>query len=123
MNLKPGVTLDGVRPEILSILPIIEQCYHAMEYDLTITCTTKGHPEGDPHPPGFAVDCRTHGLYPETQQSLAYDIQHKLGSDYFVQYEPQVVNEEGMVIKGEHIHVQVAKLIWHAIVAKEGSNG
>ena len=112
MNLKPGVTLDGLRPEITRILPDIEGLFNQAGLPLTITCTTDEHPEDDPHTHGMAVDCRTHGLSPIEQKGLAVSIQHKLGSDYFVQNEFPGQDQE-------HVHCQYRIDLWHAIVEKE----
>jgi hypothetical protein len=116
MKFKDGVTLIGVKRQILGIIPIVEAEFDAVGEGLTITCTTTGHPPNDPHTHGYAIDCRTHGLTPETQDVLAATIQKALGPDYYVQHEPQVLDDKGNVVKGEHLHIQLAKQVWHKLV-------
>ena len=113
MNFKSSeVTLIGVRPEALYMLPIIEKCFNFHQQELTITCTTLDHPQDDPHTRGFAVDCRTHGISVGVQAQLTKQIQEALGHNYFVQNEfPGLPNE--------HIHCQLRKDLWHSIVEKE----
>ena len=81
MKFKDSISLEGVRPEILQIIPDVEELFDQTGLGLTITCTTGGHPTVDPHSFGFAIDCRTHGLAPIAQEALRDDIQHKLGPE------------------------------------------
>ena len=119
MKFKDKVTLSGVKPQILDILPTVEPVFNTTPIGLTITCTTEGHPLNDPHTHGYAIDCRTHGLTSEAQDLLAATLQKTLGDEYFVQHEPQVVDDKGNVIKGEHLHIQLAKQEWHKLVSEE----
>ena len=120
MKYKDGVSQDGLRPEIIKVLPALDRLWLLQTgFELTITCTTGSHPKVDPHPWGFAIDCRTHGLSIDKVTSLKHVVQNLLGPHYFVQYEPEVV-ENGEVIKGEHFHIQLRKDIWRAIVRSEG---
>jgi hypothetical protein len=109
---SPSVTLEGVRPEALYMLPIIERIFNYYEQELTITCTTLDHPQDDPHTHGFAVDCRTHGISVGVQAQITEQIQGALGNNYFVQNEfPGRADE--------HIHCQLRKDLWHSIIEKE----
>lgn len=113
MKFKEGVSLDGVRPQILSVLPAVEELFDETAIGLTITCSTGGHGHIDPHTWGFAVDCRTHGLSPDRQEQLRDDLQDKIGPTYYVKLEdPGGPNE--------HIHIQVRLYIWRQIVRSEG---
>lgn len=110
MKLKPGVSLKGVKPEILNIIPVIDSCYAALAIEPTATCTTKDHLEDDPHTHGYAIDLRTHGIPVGIQRSLAAIISHRLGSTYYVTSEvPGKPNE--------HIHIQVRKDLWRKLEA------
>jgi hypothetical protein len=108
MNTKQGVTLEGLKPEIRLLLAGIELLYKRAGSELTVTCTTGGHPEDDPHTHGYAIDCRTHGLTPAKQSSLRFAIEDYLGPRYTVLLEaPGTPNE--------HIHIQLQKRLWREL--------
>lgn len=112
MNLKPGVSLDGIKSEIKDILSTIESIFIKQGFSLTLTCTTGGHSELDPHSYGYAVDIRTHNIPVGIQRSLVAAIQQSIGPTYYIKLEtPGTPNE--------HIHVQVRKDIWRKLEGVE----
>jgi hypothetical protein len=112
MRLKEGVTLEGIRPEIEKVLPLIERCYHDFGYEFMITCTTGNHPDDDPHTHGFAVDSRLHGIPVDTQWILRDNIAKICGPNYYAKLEDPGGSNE-------HIHTQYRRDLWRAIVEKE----
>jgi hypothetical protein len=113
MELKENVSLTGLRNQITDILSSVEQCFIDNGYDLTITCTTGGHPRLDPHTWGFAIDCRVHNIPIDKQQKIHTQLQQKLGSDYTV-----LLEDSGG--PNEHIHIQWRKNLWRLLVHAEG---
>jgi hypothetical protein len=110
---KDGVTPDGLRSDIKGLLKGFEQIWHEHGHDvLTITDTTDSHPEDDPHTHGFAVDMRVHDYPVSEQELLAREIHDFVGPRYFSQLEFSGTDKA-------HIHVQLRKDLWHAIVAAE----
>lgn len=113
---KPGAEPHSLRPEIYSIFPILDGVFGTYNVNCIITCTDGDHGPDDPHPNGFAVDCRTWhipGLDDVSGRMLAVMIQRTLGKLYYVQYEPIVYMPNGKDIKnGPHIHIQIKKAIW-----------
>ena len=119
MNLKEGVSINGLRPQISAKLSSIEGVFNDAGSQLTLTCTTGSHKDNDPHTHGFAIDCRTAGMTPAKATGIATMLQHTLGDEYYVQYEARIVNEANQVIRGDHIHIQYRKDLWHAVIEKE----
>lgn len=123
MNLKEGVSLTGLRPEISTKLSSIEGVFNDAGSQLTLTCTTGSHKDNDPHPHGFAIDCHTIGIPDDTQDRLAQNIQDAVGPNYFVQHErreTKVIDGKTVITKEQHIHIQYRKDLWRAIVRSEG---
>lgn len=113
MKFKDGVSLEGVRSEILKIIPGVERFFKQAGIELTITCATGSHGEVDPHTWGFAIDCRVHGLSVDWQHSLKHALSNYLGPQYYVKLE-----DPGK--KNEHIHIQYRIDLWRKIVRAEG---
>lgn len=100
MDIKPGVLVKGLQPEILLAIIVAQEVYHVHGYVLTITSLLDGH-EGRPnslHNKGLAVDLRTRIFvdYPAltTAENIAADIRRRLTDDYDV------------VVETDHIHVE-----------------
>jgi len=111
---KEGVNgSEGLRKEILDILPILEECFKEEgEENLTITCTIGDHNKNDPHSNGFAIDIRMHDFDVIKQEDLYHNINKTLSGLYFTQLE----------FKGEmkaHLHIQVYKGVWKGILDRE----
>lgn len=97
MEIKPGVKLKGIRPEILVALMVARDVYHVYGQELVVTCGLDGH-ENRPqslHNSGLAVDLRTRIFPTETQKRVVADeLQKKLGDEFDV------------VLEVDHIHVE-----------------
>lgn len=92
MQLKTGVRIFGIRPELVLALTIIERVYRTQGSDLVITSLMEGeHMRGSLHYTGAAVDLRLPtASVPNVVEHLATD----LGADFDVVLEP------------DHIHVE-----------------
>jgi hypothetical protein len=119
IKVKPGVQFTCFRDEMIGVWDVIERLFMVIGVEMVITCGTDGHPDADPHPHGFAVDLRTHGVPSEKREPLRQSIADRLGPTYTVLLENPGTDEEKLKHAKEHIHVQYRKDLWRAIVAGE----
>ena len=99
MNLKPGVDMNGVQPEILDACAKI---HHLMEGtgEFTLTACLDGkHKQGSKHYTGEAVDIRSKHIPDAQKDSVLAAIRATLGRDYDVLL-------EGRGTANEHFHVE-----------------
>ena len=101
MRCKEGVTLFGVKPEMVIALSIINEVYkEVVGQGVTITAVTDGKHKGHQHSLGYAIDCRTRDDDSITQwsnatkQKLARKIRERLTDEFDV------------VVHSTHIHVE-----------------
>lgn len=97
MKLKPGVTVTGLRPELLLALTIADRIYQNHGHDLVVTSLLDGrHSWTSLHYSGCAADLRTTaaGLAASTIEAIASDIKRSLTVDYDV------------VVEVDHLHVE-----------------
>ncbi len=97
MQLKQGVRLHGIRPEIVLALQIAEHIYakHTPSHEMVVTSVIDGrHSTGSLHYVGAAVDLRTRDVNDQTVAEIATDLKRSLNSDY------DVINESN------HIHIE-----------------
>lgn len=96
VRLSEGVTIRGIRPEILFAIERTREAFAAIELPkVTITsCTDGKHSSGSLHYVGQAFDFRTHDMSVEmTNQVVGYLI-GLLGADYDV------------IRESDHVHVE-----------------
>lgn len=101
LKLKAGVTLDGIRPELLLAIQIIESCWrsHFPEIDCVITSITDGeHKKGSFHYIGHALDLRTKNIKTGKEKFLIA-IEDSLGENYDCVF-------EGVGQPWEHLHIE-----------------
>jgi hypothetical protein len=95
LALKPGVSLDGCRPEILSALAEIVRQYETVGKVCTVTAGTDGvHMPGSLHYKGFALDIRSRDLNAQVSLPLQRAISKALGARY------------DFVVESDHFHVE-----------------
>lgn len=98
LALKEGVSVSGLKPEILLALLAAESVYQVYNLTVTITACKDGkHMEGSKHYVGQAVDLRLpswYGLSVEADKTVHRLLQANLGNEYDV------------VLEGNHIHVE-----------------
>lgn len=91
MRIKAGVSLQGVRPEILVAALIVNE----MLVDAVITSGCDGqHMVDSLHYSGYALDFRTRDLSPEHIGAIARKLRMALGAQYDV------------VVESDHLHVE-----------------
>jgi len=95
MELKPGVRVFGIRPEIILALVIAEPIFVAEGVDLVVTSVIDGrHSRGSLHYAGAAVDIRTHNLSKKVVSRVHIRLREALGEDYDV------------VLEIDHLHLE-----------------
>ncbi len=95
MNIKKGVSLQGLKPEILIALMIAEQIWVDSKRELVITAGTDGkHSKTSRHYIGMAVDLRTRYFTAAVKKSVVKALKRSLGIEYIV------------VAHKTHIHIQ-----------------
>lgn len=99
MQLKAGVSVRGLRPELVVAIGVAGWVFSAAGHELTVTSACEGkHSKGSKHYSGLAVDLRTRDIPggPEgiAATSLAVDLREALG------------NEFDVVVEKTHIHVE-----------------
>ena len=95
MQIKEGVRLTGLKPEIVLAASVADSVYKQYGQELVITSGIEGsHSKTSRHYLGYAIDCRTHYFTENQIPKIQQDLVNALGSDYYVQYE------------GNHFHIQ-----------------
>lgn len=95
MRLKPGVRVQGLKPEALIALMVAEWVYDQHGYELVVTSGTDGrHSPGSYHYTGEAIDIRTNTVPEHERPVLCSEIAARLGPAYDVILEP------------DHMHIE-----------------
>ena len=96
MQIKEGVSLLGISPQIAFAIPVIQGCTNAQEVELVVTCATDSrHKRGSKHYTGHAIDIRTRDMKNDLRkQQCAEEIRDCLGSEFDV------------VLHSTHIHIE-----------------
>lgn len=98
LQIKPGVRVHGLKPEILLALQIATEIYQKHGFDCVLTSAIDGkHSRGSRHYTGSAIDLRTRHL--PDPGTIADEIKTALGADYDVVL-------EGMGTPNQHIHIE-----------------
>lgn len=101
LRLKEGVTLTGIRPELLIGMIVAEGVYRYYSYELVVTCVTDGkHSRQSLHYSGCAVDLRTWDIPKAVCTSIVDKLNFCLGQDYDVILELQDGGNPS------HIHIE-----------------
>lgn len=95
MLLKPGVRIQGLRPELVLAMVILDGVFVLRRAVLTITAVIDGkHSAGSLHYAGSAFDARTRDIPPAEVQEVATLARTALGADFDVVVEP------------DHLHIE-----------------
>ncbi len=96
MQLKEGVRIQGMRPEILFAVIVADGLWKENRQELVVTSVMEGsHSRGSLHYAGQAVDLRIKGIDSATpRERLGKELQARLGQDFDV------------VLESDHIHVE-----------------
>lgn len=84
MQIKQGVSLKGLQPQMLVALAVVEDAYRDNGgYEVTITAGCDGHHLPDSlHYKGFALDFRTRNVPEDKLAVLFQQIKDHLGAEY-----------------------------------------
>ena len=101
IELKAGVRLHGIRPELVLAIHVAEGHWaQAGVPTLVVTAGIEGqHTRASAHYRGCAVDLRTNTLPPDTVPNILAALQAALGPDFFVLY-------ENAGTSNAHVHVE-----------------
>lgn len=96
MQIKPGVQLNGIRPEIVAAIPVVQSVYAQQGYLLTITSGVEGKHSSKKslHYKGLALDFRTRHVPSAQRPALHRALKSALGSQYDV------------ILHASHLHVE-----------------
>lgn len=95
MELKPGVSLAGMRPELLLGIIVSQEVFRDYGFPLTITSVTDSHHSpGSLHYLGVAADFRTRDIPKTTLVALVGVLRSRLGPDFDIIPEP------------DHLHIE-----------------
>ena len=98
MKIKFGVNVVGLRPEIIMVLPVINDVIRWTGQEMVITSALDGvHDERSLHKKGLAIDIRLPYRDPSKDTEVSFMIQSALGINY------DVVKEL------DHIHIEYDK--------------
>lgn len=101
MNLKPGVNLKGLQPQMVLAAVVVNHVYETT-YALECTITSANDSTHSPHSlhyEGFALDFRTHNIPRDKLDEVVTEIKASLGAAFDVLL-------EGRDTPNEHIHVE-----------------
>jgi hypothetical protein len=95
ISIKGGVSVLGMKPEIILAIIIAGQAYGEISCECVITSGVEGaHMAHTNHRKGLAVDLRINNVPKEKWHPLMVRIQTLLGDQYQV------------VLEGDHIHIE-----------------
>ena len=85
----------GLKAEALAGMLVVDRLYQAKGRELVITSVTDSkHGPGSLHYSGQAFDCRTAGISPEEQASIAAAAKSSLTSEFDV------------LLEADHLHIE-----------------
>ena len=92
---KDGVSVVGIKKEIISIIGFLSYVFYSMEKPLVITsCTDGKHMKGSKHYSGYAIDIRIRHLTQKETDSFIWRFKFWYEKDYDI------------VLEKDHIHVE-----------------
>lgn len=95
MQLKQGVRLNGIKPELLVALLAANGIYTEAGYQMIVTSVTEGkHSRASKHYTGCAFDLRISHLSEGVASNVVNRLTFALGSDFDV------------ILESDHIHVE-----------------
>lgn len=102
MMLKKGVSIVGLKPEILVGLMVAQGVYDEFGCDLVVTAGVDGnHKIGSLHYKGLAVDLRTRDLREDEKELVAVLLKERLNGQ-----PDNFAGEFDVVLERTHIHLE-----------------
>ena len=93
--LKKGVSVNGIKGEIVIALIICSNIFHKYGMDMIVTsCTDGNHGRGSLHYVGYAVDLRIRHLSKSQLDLILRDIKEALTIEYDIVLEPTHIHIE-----------------------------
>lgn len=86
MRMKSGISVQGLKPEMLIALMVAEETYTFHGYSMVLTSGTEGkHSKASRHYIGMAIDLRTRYFgSPAEKRLILKDLREALGSEFVV---------------------------------------
>lgn len=99
MNIKPGVDLRGIQPEILLGFCIADVVYNRIAgKGATVTSVKDGeHMVGSLHYNGYAIDLRTNDVPTDVLELLFTELKKALGG---------ISSQYDLVVENDHFHLE-----------------
>lgn len=95
MILKNGVSIKGLKPEILFAIMVTNEVYKSFGFELVITSIMDGkHSSGSFHYKGMAFDCRTSMLSGQQKIDIVRTLKDKMDESFDI------------VLESTHIHIE-----------------
>ena len=95
MQIKPGVSIVGIRPETVVGMVVVDSVYLKHGTELVLTSITEGkHKTYSLHYVGLAMDTRTRDFKKEDLHDVVADLRASLGEEFDV------------LLEGDHIHIE-----------------
>ena len=95
MQLKKGVSIQGIRPELLIAIMIADRVYQVHSCILVLTSVTDGkHSATSLHYSGCAFDCRVRSLEPSQRANIVSDLKISMPNDFDI------------VLESTHVHIE-----------------
>jgi hypothetical protein len=95
MQIKPGVRVHGLRPEIVLAVLAAESAWRDAGAECVVTSVIDGkHSQGSLHYAGAAVDIRTRNLAEPALSRAINKLRESLGEDFDVVFEKDHVHVE-----------------------------
>ena len=95
MQIKPGVRIQGLRPELMLGLMVCEAVYRELDEELVVTSMIDGrHSRGSLHYAGQAADLRISDFHKIDVQLAVSRIKSRIGQDFDI------------VLERDHIHLE-----------------
>lgn len=103
MQIKDGVDLRGIRPEMTAAFPVIKTVFNYFGAPAILTCGVEGeHMEGSLHPKGFATDWRVWHV-PLTRYNTHVDLYNMI----VTMLKRALGDQYDVVLEGTpHIHIE-----------------
>lgn len=96
MTFKKGVSIIGVKPELITAFLVVDSIYKKEGFDLVITSVSDGkHGVHSLHKYGYAFDIRVWGMDTEKIKKIAEKIRQALTHEFQV------------IIEKDHIHIEL----------------
>jgi len=92
--IKPGVKLNGLKPETLLGMMIAKETFAPYDFVITEVSPTGKHKNNSLHNVGYAFDCRTRHISRNKAELVIAQLQKNLGDEWDV------------ILESDHAHLE-----------------